>query len=275
LIDTGTIAWNFTGLRWTPDILPVQLLRVGQLFIAAVPAEFTTMSGRRLKKVIADAAIAAGIDNPLVEVAGLANGYSQYVTTFEEYQKQRYEAASTLFGPYTLSAYMQEFSTLADSILKGKKVSPGPAPKDWTDLLFTLIPAPKADSVPAGVNFGDLYSEFNQTTFRSGQLVNISFWAGNPRHDSRRGDTFCTVERNLGREGWKIIYRDADPQTKFVWTKLSDNADGSITQVVSVEWTIDDDDETGSYRIQHFGNWLDSTGNLHSYSGVSPVFNVF
>ena len=40
----------------------------------------------------------------LVVIAGLTNDYSHYVTTYEEYQVQRYEGASTLFGPHTLGA---------------------------------------------------------------------------------------------------------------------------------------------------------------------------
>ena len=31
-------------------------------------------------------------------------------------QEQRYEAASTVYGPHTLSAYLQEFSTLAKAL---------------------------------------------------------------------------------------------------------------------------------------------------------------
>jgi len=42
-----------------------------------------------------------------VVIAGLANTYSSYVTTFEEYGAQRYEGASTIFGPHTLDAYIQ------------------------------------------------------------------------------------------------------------------------------------------------------------------------
>ena len=40
-------------------------------------------------------------------IAGLTNTYSSYVTTYEEYQAQRYEGASTIFGPHTLDAYIQ------------------------------------------------------------------------------------------------------------------------------------------------------------------------
>ena len=42
-----------------------------------------------------------------VVVAGLTNTYSSYITTFEEYGVQRYEGASTIFGPHTLDAYIQ------------------------------------------------------------------------------------------------------------------------------------------------------------------------
>ena len=42
-----------------------------------------------------------------VVIAGLANTYASYVTTFEEYSVQRYEGASTIFGPHTLDAYIQ------------------------------------------------------------------------------------------------------------------------------------------------------------------------
>jgi hypothetical protein len=41
-------------------------------------------------------------------LAGLSNTYTHYITTFEEYEKQRYEAASTIYGPHTLLAYLQQ-----------------------------------------------------------------------------------------------------------------------------------------------------------------------
>jgi hypothetical protein len=45
--------------------------------------------------------------NVQVVVSGLTGTYSSYVTTWEEYQVQRYEGASTIFGPHTLDAYTQ------------------------------------------------------------------------------------------------------------------------------------------------------------------------
>ena len=37
---------------WHPTIVEVQIFKIGSLVIAAVPGEFTTMSGRRLKDAI-------------------------------------------------------------------------------------------------------------------------------------------------------------------------------------------------------------------------------
>ena len=40
-------------------------------------------------------------DDAYVVIAGPANTYAHYVTTKEEYAVQRYEGASTIFGPCT------------------------------------------------------------------------------------------------------------------------------------------------------------------------------
>lgn len=56
------------------------------------------MAGRRLRKTIYDAMVAAdpSYNNTVVVIAGLSNAYSGYITTKEEFQVQRYEGASTV-----------------------------------------------------------------------------------------------------------------------------------------------------------------------------------
>lgn len=57
------------------------------------PSEFTTMAGRRLRDAV-KTVLTSGVSkerNVHIVIAGLTNTYSQYVTTFEEYQVQRYE----------------------------------------------------------------------------------------------------------------------------------------------------------------------------------------
>jgi neutral ceramidase len=51
--------------------------------------------------------LAARPSHMQVAVAGLTNTYSSYITTVEEYAVQRYEGASTAYGPHTLAAYTQ------------------------------------------------------------------------------------------------------------------------------------------------------------------------
>ena len=54
-----------------------------------------------------------------IVIAGLSNVYSHYMVTYEEYQGQRYEGASTLFGPHTHAAYVQRFTDIVGKIVAG------------------------------------------------------------------------------------------------------------------------------------------------------------
>jgi neutral ceramidase len=47
--------------QWDSEVVPVQLLRVGMLFIASVPSEFTTMAGRRLRSSIKQRLVDSGL----------------------------------------------------------------------------------------------------------------------------------------------------------------------------------------------------------------------
>ncbi|MDQ6778337.1 MAG: neutral/alkaline non-lysosomal ceramidase N-terminal domain-containing protein [Actinomycetota bacterium] len=113
-----------------PQVLPVQLLRVGTVAILGVPGELTTMAGRRVRKTVLDALSATGVIH--LALATYANEYSQYVTTLEEYSSQQYEGASTLFGPHTLEAYQLTAAELATAIAQRTPSPPGPPPSAWT-----------------------------------------------------------------------------------------------------------------------------------------------
>jgi neutral ceramidase len=96
---------------WVPQVLPIQILRIGSLAIVGLPVEPTTVSGRRLRAAVAQALARAGVDR--VVINAYANAYASYVATFEEYQAQLYEGASTLFGQWTLGAFCTELRSLA------------------------------------------------------------------------------------------------------------------------------------------------------------------
>lgn len=100
-----------------PHVLPLQLIKIGQVVLAGVPAEFTSTAGRRLK-----AKLRAVFGNAIshLAISNYTNAYSGYVTTRQEYDAQHYEGASTLYGPHTLAAYLQEFEKLASDINAGR-----------------------------------------------------------------------------------------------------------------------------------------------------------
>jgi neutral ceramidase len=108
------------------------------------------MAGRRLRQAVQDIAVEKGIGNPVITIAGLANSYTHYVTTFEEYAGQRYEAASTLYGPHTLSAYIQEFQRLTRDLLEDKPSTSDHPPDDLSKWQLSLIPPVELDMVAIG-----------------------------------------------------------------------------------------------------------------------------
>lgn len=75
-----------------PGTMDVTTIRLGKLFFAAVPVEMTTAMGYRIRKSL-------NLDQRTSALIGLANGYSSYVTTPDEYVMQEYSGASTMWGP--------------------------------------------------------------------------------------------------------------------------------------------------------------------------------
>ncbi len=105
-----------------PQVIPLQVVKIGTLVLACVPAEFTTVAGLRLKAKL-KTVFAARADH--VALAGYSNDYAFYVTTPEEYAAQAYEGAGTLYGPHTLAAYAQEMGKLAVALRDGVAVATG------------------------------------------------------------------------------------------------------------------------------------------------------
>jgi neutral ceramidase len=95
---------------WSPQVLPVQFVEIGDLVLVSIPFEITTTAGRRLKKGIEELYAQEGKRE--VILCPYANSYSGYITTFEEYQEQMYEGGHTVFGQYGLAALQTTFKRL-------------------------------------------------------------------------------------------------------------------------------------------------------------------
>lgn len=251
---------------WTPEVLPLQLVRIGSLALVAAPFELTTMSGRRLREMVASVLAPAGVSH--VVLAGLANSYAGYVATREEYALQHYEGASTHFGPWTLAALQQEFFRLAEALRDGAPVNPGPTPRDLSGVQHTIQTSVVFDDTPPGVVFGQVHRDVAPQV-SPGALAWASFWGAHPKNDFRRNGSFLYVEREVAG-AWEPIATDADWATRFHWVR---GACLGCSQV-SAEWHVPEDAAPGRYRFRIGGEWKSLYGGIRSYEGVSSSFVV-
>lgn len=102
-----------------PSVVPLQIIRLGQLALICCPGEFTTIAGHRVVDIVKQIlAVQASIESAWL--ASYCNDYMGYVTTYEEYQQQAYEGGHTLFGQWTLAACQSKFKLLAEQLLRDK-----------------------------------------------------------------------------------------------------------------------------------------------------------
>ncbi|MEU6084674.1 neutral/alkaline ceramidase [Streptomyces sp. NPDC047108] len=250
---------------WTPDVLPLQIVRIGQLHLVAGPAEYTIVAGLRIRRTVAEE-LGVPLENVLVQ--GYANAYSQYVTTPEEYDSQQYEGGSTLFGRYTLPAYQQEFGKLAAALRAGKDVDRGPTPRALSEHQLNFQTGVVFDSAPLMKEFGEVLEEPGKSYAR-GQKVSVEFATGHPKNNLRRGGTFLEVQRRDG-DRWVRHADDGDWATRYRWSRTF-----GATSKATVTWDIPQDTPAGTYRVVHFGDWKNGwNGRITAFDGTSREFTV-
>uniref|UniRef100_A0A5K3FEN8 Neutral ceramidase n=1 Tax=Mesocestoides corti TaxID=53468 RepID=A0A5K3FEN8_MESCO len=269
LLATGLL--NFP-LPWHPNIVETQAFQIGQLVIVGLPGEFTTMSGRRIIRATSHVLP----NGTQLVLAGLSNLYTHYVTTFEEYQIQRYEGASTIFGPHTLQAYIEQFTKLAQSLVNKDQLPPGPSPPFLLDKLFGLPSPLLYDSHPPFHRFGSVWTPPNDVYHDPNEVVEASFVSGDPRNNLRTNRTYLVVEKRLPSGQWKAAFSDSDWETKFSWRRVI----GFLPlwfHVVEVQWSLrslSGECEPGTYRIRHFGTANVFGHGMLEFSGETKPFKV-
>jgi neutral ceramidase len=263
LVPTGLATWD--GNPWTPQILPVQIVRLGQVVLAAQPMEITTMAGRRISQTLLDVLGAHGVKYAIV--ASHSNAYSSYVTTREEYAGQEYEGASTHFGPYTLEGFQQEFARLAEALAEGSAVPQGLYPRDYSITQLTLQTGVVYDSTPAGKKFGDILVDAAES-YNIGDEISVEFQSAHPRNDLMTMQSYAIVEKKEGGE-FREMLTDRDPQLLFKWQRTS----GAMSKAILIWKTLGA--EPGEYRIVHRGVskafWF---GRKTPFEGHSRMFQV-
>lgn len=260
-----------TGLQkpypWTPEVLPLSILRIGDFALVAAPGEFTVMSGRRIRETVAGA---LGLALERVAFAGYSNAYAGYVTTPEEYDAQHYEGGSTHFGRWTLPAYRQQFFDLAMALRDGRSVAAGPTPRNLANDQTSLQTGVVLDNTPIGKSFGQVERD-TTAAYRRGDLASVWFWTGHPKNNLRRGGSFLAVERWDGI-AWRQVANDDDWSTVYRWVRI-DPVWG--TSQARIDWRIPQDATPGQYRIVHYGDYKNGwNGRIYGFSGSSRVFQV-
>ncbi len=284
LLDVGEV---HTPYDWTPNIVDVQSFRVGQLVIVVSPGEASTMAGRRWKGAVREASAAlfgGDAPEPVVVIGGPANSYAHYITTEEEYGIQRYEGASTLYGPHTLAAYINVTLSMLSYLGAGAPAPPsheklGVFPPDNSNRSLSFITGVIMDSPGLFKKFGGVVTDVERV-YRRGRAVSVVFVGANPRNNLRLEGTFAAVER-------LAVLRGGDGKTKRqAWTRVRDDGDWGLvyhwrrtseilgTSEVEIVWETEEGVEPGVYRVRYYGDAKSLGGDVTPFEGVSSAFTV-
>jgi neutral ceramidase len=249
---------------WTPQIMPLQILRIGRLAISTAPGEFTIVSGQRVRDAVA--AQLGGTATHQV-LAGYANAYAGYVATPEEYDTQNYEGAATHFGRYTQSAYAQELAGLAAALRDGRPTPSTAQPPSLAQNRISVRPGVVLDTPPIGKSFGSVLTE-PAAAYAPGADVRVDFVTGHPDNNLRDEDTFVEVQRQTGG-GWTTVSTDSEWQTVYRWKR-----EYLSVSTAQITWTIPAGTPAGTYRIVHHGDAKNLLGAITPFTGTSRTFAV-
>ncbi len=253
ILPIGAMGINFDDdVDMIPQILPIQVFKIGTVAISALPFEITTMAGRRLKETALEKLQIAGVNYSIL--AALSNAYASYMATAEEYEIQSYAAAGTWFGPNQLKACQQEVSRLAQAIVNDTSVPDGPTPEDLSNSQWNFTSGVAFDDKELFTDWGDPVEEPN-SSYTVGDTIAITFWGGHPRstlnYFMEKGQhqiyPFGIIERYVNGE-WQQAYFDWDPQVEYHWAR-----DSVACNHCTVTWYTNDA-EPGTYRVVQQGH---------------------
>ncbi|RLN54933.1 hypothetical protein BBJ28_00006270 [Nothophytophthora sp. Chile5] len=256
---------------WTPVILPVQVVKLGQFGIAVTNFETTTMAGRRIRTTVKEALASVGVTE--VELAAISNAYAQYMTTKEEYLIQDYEGASTLFGPNQLAAVQQELARVAASIVDSSvELDVGPTPLQLDrDSMLNFQTGVVLDTAPIFKSFSSVRTQ-PSSSYAIGSVASAIFAGAHPKNALTLVTSFCDVEK-LGSDGsYTTVMTDAHWDLRYHWERYL-VAESKNT----CEWNIRSGGRTsvaGTYRFVHRGYSKNLFGTLTAYEGTSNAFTV-
>lgn len=273
LLDVGQMDEPYA---WSPNIVDMQSMRIGQLIIIVSSSEATTMSGRRWRSAVHDEAAGTFLkdgSDPVVVLGGPANVYAHYCATPEEYSIQRYEGASTLYGQWELPAYINLTLSNLAYLAPDATGSPaaGPTPPDNRKTSLSFITSVVFDAAPSGNSFGDC-TEQPSTSYTKGAVINATFVGANPRNNLRLEGTFAAVEQEDSSSGsWTQVRSDEDWSLVYTWERT--NTLLGHSQVI-LSWESETTADSGTYRLKYYGDSKPLIGSISAFTGTSDSFTL-
>ena len=296
LISGGEIKIPYA---WLPEVIELQVFRIGSLLILTNPSEITTMAGRRIIKAMQTliSGFLGDTEDFIILLTTISNGYSSYLTTFEEYHAQRYEGSSTLYGPYSLDAYILQYTKLVKSLFAPSEGTTSTTESDanqamipdQSDQYLQLSRFVQSDQLPFFGKFGDILKDA-RANYKIGEKVQVTFQGANPSNHFSRIKSFMYVQRRGtscdGGTRAKVVDEKADFQNNVYWEDIFDDFDdctlfdwrytSSVWTIseVTLCWTIPQNTINGMYRIVYNGMQRAQENTFIPFQGISSTFHV-
>ena len=246
------------GEHGFPESAQLSVVSIDDLLLAAVPAELTTVVGRRLRRTVEQAARVRPGNEVRAVVVSLTNGFLQYVTTAEEYQEQSYEAGSNLYGPGTAGFLGRRLVELTRRLpARGEGPSPeveiGPIiayPGPVKSILPMVVPgSPHRSAGPVVLRCADGHVAAEWTDLPPEPVLaggrpwialerdEVSGWSRVAEDGDGRLELHALGTRKRGGFAWRAIWRARTLEGRFRLARL-DEAGG--TQWISDPVACDD-----------------------------------
>ncbi len=229
-------------MHWIAETYPIQLARIGSLYLICLPIEVTVVAGLRLRRAAAGV-LAADLDHVLIQ--GYANGYAHYVTTPEEYDEQLYEGGSTVFGRNELAALIDIVTALAEAMASGRRVAAGSPPPRQRVRIASPTGSPRLEKRHS------IAVLTAPSVAAVGVMVTVTFAADHPNATIR--PNYLLVEREtLG--GWEHAADDGSLNTTIEWAH-----DRRWRWSATATWQPE---TPGTYRLTYIGRTTATTNPI-------------
>jgi neutral ceramidase len=188
----------------SPQVVRIQLLRINDLALAAMPGEPTIQMGRRIERSIV--ASSGGLFKDALTI-GLANDYVSYMATVQEYEAYQYEGGFSLYGQQTGNLLKSRLVDMVGHMRAGSPMEPCTVdrgcvtPPDTSSL--AAAPLALTPDVGAGVAVTQ--------PANAARFVGTSFeWAGGgPAAEWSQNDALVELQKRSGFS-WKTVATDLD-----------------------------------------------------------------